>query len=146
MLVIESPLGPDAIAARLRGELDAPGVAGFTAAGVRPWIGTVGPAQLEMWRRIPYRNSFLPVVRARFVATERGTRAMVTMSLALLTRLVLGFWLLLATVAAVGLVRTGEPVLLLAPALLVLVVIVALLAFNHEADAAEAYLKQRLDG
>jgi hypothetical protein len=145
MLVIESPLRPEAIAARIGGELDAPGAAGFTAAGVRPWIGRVSASSLEMWRRIPYRSSFLPIVRARFVGHAGGTQATVTMSLALVTRLVLAGWFFLATVSSVGLVRTGEPVLLLPPVLLVAVVVLAIVGFNHEANAAEAYLKQRLD-
>lgn len=145
MLVLESPLAHGDVVARLRGELDAPGVAGFVAAGIRPWIGTVTGEHVEMWRRIPYRNSFLPVVRARLVPREGGTRLLVTMSLAMLTRVVLGVWMLAASAATVGFVKTQEPVLIAAPILFVLVCVLAVVAFNHEADAAERYLRQRLD-
>lgn len=145
-LVIESPLRPDAIAARIAGELDAPGFAGFSAAGVRPWIGTVSGEKLEMWRRIAYRNSFLPVVRARLVPTATGTRALVTMSLALLTRVVLGAWFFGATVAAVGLASTGEPVLVAPIGMMAAVVVISVLAFNLEANRAQAYLEERLAG
>jgi hypothetical protein len=80
------------------------------------------------------------------VPTATGTRALVTMSLALVTRIVLGAWFFGATVAAVGLARTGEPVLLAPLAMMAVVVVITVLAFNLEANRAQAYLEERLAG
>lgn len=143
ILVIDSPCTTAELMARLASDLDADAGLPFGAPpGHRPWIGRVNASGLEMRRRTPFRNSFQPVVRARFVPNpEGGTRLRVSMSLLLLTRVVLGLWTLAATVSVAGLWTNGEPILWLVPAMLVAVVGFAMLAFNLEADHAEAYLR-----
>ena len=144
ILVLDSPRTTAELMARLASDLDADsGLPLGAPPGHRPWIGRVNASGLEMRRRTPFRNSFQPVVRARFVPNPQGgTQLRVSMSLFLFTRVVLGLWALAATVSVAGLWSTGQAILLVVPAMFAAVAALGVLAFNLEANQAEAFLRQ----
>lgn len=144
ILVLDSAIGPGGLVELFGTDLDPDDGFFFKASGTRPWIGSVNEKGMEIRRRTVFRNSFLPIVRARFEAHEGGTRVRVSMSLMILTRVLLGVWMLLGTVAIAGMVRTGEPILLGVPVMLLAVLAFCVVAFNLEADQAEGYLRDSL--
>ena len=144
ILVLDSAIGPGGLVELFGTDLDPDDGFFFKASGTRAWIGSVNEKGMEIRRRTVFRNSFLPIVRARFEAHEGGTRVRVSMSLMILTRVLLGVWMLLGTVAIAGMVRTGEPILLGVPVMLLAVLAFCVVAFNLEADQAEGYLRAKL--
>lgn len=144
-MVLESERSPISIVAFMRDEVDPEG---FGAPGSRPWIGTVKADALEITRRTPFRSSFVPVVRVRLQRSAEGdgTRMLVTMSLKMLTRLLLGVWVFLAGSACVGLYTTGQWIMLAVPLMLVGIYAMAAFAFSVEAELAERWLRDHLLG
>jgi hypothetical protein len=78
---------PQIVAERLRAVVQPPSSLGIRMWSARdpshPFIGTVRDGSFKIYRAISKRNSFLPIVRGRMVATPRGTRVKVTMSISL---------------------------------------------------------------
>lgn len=144
ILVLDSAIGPGGLVELFGADLDPDGGFFFKPGGHRAWIGSVNEKGMEIRRRTPFRNSFLPIVRARFEPHAEGTRVRVSMSLMILTRVLLFVWMLLGTVAVAGMVRTGEPILLGVPVMLLAVLAVCVVAFNFEANQAEGYLRAKL--
>jgi|GEM_PF-3421847 len=146
-MVLESERSPTSIVAFMRGEVDPEGA--FGAPGSRPWMGTVKDDALEIHRRTPFRSSFVPVVRVRLQRSASegdGTRMLVTMSLKMLTRFLLGVWVFLGGSACVGLYVTGQWVMLAVPVMLVGIYLMTAFAFSLEAELAERYLRENLTG
>jgi hypothetical protein len=143
-MVLESERSPTSIVAFMRGEVDPEGA--FGAPGSRPWMGTVKADALEITRRTPFRSSFVPVVRVRLRPDGEGTTMLVTMSLKMLTRFLLGVWVFLAGSACVGLYVTGQWIMLAVPLMLLGVYAMTTFAFSLEAELAERYLRENLLG
>lgn len=142
-MVLESERSPTSIVAFMRGEVD---TGGFGAPGSRPWIGTVSNEAFEVHRRTPMRSSFVPVVRARLVRDGEGTRLFVTMSLKMLTRFLLGVWVLLAGTACVGLYATGQWLMAIVPLMTIGAYLLSAFSFSLEAELAERWLREELLG
>ena len=144
-LVLRARHTPAELASLLAADVDeAAALSPFDPAGTRPWIGKVTTTGMELRRRVPFRSSFLPVVRARFLPVTDGTEAHVTMSLRATTRLIVGAWLLASVVAIGGSITTGRLVLIAVPVMCSAVLATGLLAFRVEADKAARYLEERL--
>ncbi|MGB8918322.1 MAG: hypothetical protein WCC89_15810 [Candidatus Sulfotelmatobacter sp.] len=58
-----------------------------------PFVGIVDDDSFRVRRDIRYRNSFLPLVRGRFISTHTGTRVNVIMFIHPLVALFMVFWL-----------------------------------------------------
>jgi hypothetical protein len=144
-LVLRARYTPTELREQLAPEIDADTrFSPLDPPGSRPWIGNVTANGMELRRRAPFRSSFLPIVRARFVPAARGAELHVTMSLRASTRLVVGAWLLASAVAIAGAISTGRVVLVAVPAMCVAVLATGALSFGLEAEKAARYLKDRL--
>jgi len=80
---------PQIVSERLRAVVELPSRLGFRMWSAvdpsHPFIGTVRDGSFKIYRAIGSRNSFLPIVRGRLVATPTGTRVEVIMSIPLLS-------------------------------------------------------------
>jgi hypothetical protein len=99
-LTIHSPHSPQTLFDRLSHEVEARKLfrtrSLFSQPSVTPYEGTVSESGFKITRIINYRNSFLPVLRGRFIAEPPGTVVKITLSLhpavAVLFVAFLGFW------------------------------------------------------
>ncbi len=73
-----------------------------------PFIGSVEEESFKFYRDIRYRNSFLPRVQGRLVATPTGTRVNVIMFLHPFVAVFVTFWLGMVGFGALTIFSAGE--------------------------------------
>lgn len=129
-LVIDSEHGCEVLRQRLGGD---------------GWVAQPRGTGLELTRPTSLPGSFRPIVHARLEPRGARGRIRATMSLSIRGRLATAVWALAAGASVAGLFRTGEPLLWLVPLLAVAAYGLGSLAFQHEADLAEAHLRRVAD-
>ena len=110
-----------------------------------PFIGTVRDGSFKIHRDIRGRNSFLPVVRGRMLATPAGTRVKVTMFISLFSAIFVVLFFVVATnlmIAGNPGIVNPTPVVADLPGLLIylgfMLVVVAMVAWGVFPEATKA--------
>ena len=117
-----------------------------TGGGSAPFVGDIRrTSEFLFWRRIGYRNSFLPIIRVVLEPSHHGgTRLRVTMRLHLFVMAFMAVWMTGTTVGALlslAAVFAGRPAGLLAFALPLVGAAITGVPFALEARAAERLLR-----
>lgn len=146
---LEANVLPGALQARLAAAVEPYKAIRWRIQDCRPYQGQVSDAGFKISRIIDYRNSFLPVIRGRFLPAATGTHVEITMELEPLVAVFLGVWLLFwygATVPIFLLNGPIQPMALMFWGMPLVVMVAFWWAFWYEANRSRRELTQILLG